>query len=57
MFAQAKAQNRAAFLPYFPIGYPTYAESLDAIAAMAGGRRGRLRDRHPLQRSAGGRSR
>ncbi len=36
MFAGAKAQNRAAFLPYFPIGYPTYAESLDAIAAMAG---------------------
>ncbi|HVU14161.1 MAG TPA: tryptophan synthase subunit alpha [Phototrophicaceae bacterium] len=35
MFAQAKAQPRAAFLPYFPIGYPTYAESLDAIAAMA----------------------
>ncbi len=35
MFAQAKAQNRAAFLPYFPIGYPTHAESLDAIAAMA----------------------
>lgn len=35
MFARAKAQNRAAFLPYFPIGYPTYDESLDAIAAMA----------------------
>ncbi|MBI1258120.1 MAG: tryptophan synthase subunit alpha [Chloroflexi bacterium] len=35
MFAQAKAEKRAAFLPYFPIGYPTYAESLDAIAAMA----------------------
>lgn len=35
MFARAKAENRAAFLPYFPIGYPTYAESLDAIAAMA----------------------
>ncbi len=35
MFAQAKAQQRAAFLPYFPIGYPTYAESLDAIVAMA----------------------
>ena len=35
MFAQAKAEQRAAFLPYFPIGYPTYAESLDAIAAMA----------------------
>lgn len=35
MFAQAKAQKRAAFLPYFPIGYPTYDSSLDAIAAMA----------------------
>lgn len=35
MFAAAKAQNRAAFLPYFPVGYPTYTESLDAIAAMA----------------------
>jgi tryptophan synthase alpha chain len=35
MFAGAKAQKRAAFLPYFPIGYPTHAESLDAIAAMA----------------------
>src|SRR5512136_70449 len=35
MFATAKAQNRAAFLPYYPIGYPTYPTSLDAIAAMA----------------------
>ena len=35
MFTRAKAQNRAAFLPYFPIGYPTCDESLDAIAAMA----------------------
>lgn len=35
MFASAKAQNRAAFLPYFPVGYPTYEASLDAIAAMA----------------------
>lgn len=35
MFADAKAASRAAFLPYFPIGFPTYAESLDAIAAMA----------------------
>lgn len=35
MFARAKAENRAAFLPYFPIGYPTYDESLDAIASMA----------------------
>ncbi len=35
MFARAKAENRAAFLPYFPIGYPGPAESLDAIMAMA----------------------
>jgi tryptophan synthase alpha chain len=35
MFARAKAQNRAAFLPYFPIGYPDYQTSLDAILAMA----------------------
>lgn len=35
MFKTAKAQNRAAFLPYFPIGYPDYESSLDAIAAMA----------------------
>lgn len=35
MFAQAKAEHRAAFLPYFPIGFPTYAESVDAIEAMA----------------------
>jgi len=36
IFAQAKVESRAAFLPYFPIGYPTYAQSLDAITAMAG---------------------
>jgi tryptophan synthase alpha chain len=35
MFARAKEQNRAAFLPYFPIGYPDYQTSLDAILAMA----------------------
>jgi tryptophan synthase alpha chain len=35
MFAAAKAQGRAAFLPYFPIGYPTYEESLAAIQALA----------------------
>ena len=35
MFETAKTENRAAFLPYFPIGYPNYAESLDAIAGMA----------------------
>lgn len=35
MFTIAKAQNRSAFLPYFPIGYPTYDESIEAITAMA----------------------
>jgi tryptophan synthase alpha chain len=35
MLAEAKAQNRAAFLPYYPIGYPTYEASLDTIAALA----------------------
>jgi tryptophan synthase alpha chain len=35
MFAHSAAAGRAAFLPYFPIGYPTYAESLDAVEAMA----------------------
>ena len=35
MFARAKEQQRAAFLPYFPIGYPNYAASVEAIAAMA----------------------
>ena len=35
MFEQAKTEGRSAFLPYFPIGYPTYEGSLDAIAAMA----------------------
>ena len=35
MFARAKAQGRAAFLPYYPIGFPDYARSLEAVAAMA----------------------
>ena len=35
MFARTKAQGRAAFMPYFPIGYPTYAQSTDTIAALA----------------------
>ena len=35
MFARTKAQNRAAFLPYFPIGYPSYQDSLEAIKTMA----------------------
>ncbi|MDZ4764389.1 MAG: tryptophan synthase subunit alpha [Chloroflexota bacterium] len=35
MFAAAKGQNRAAFLPYFPIGYPTHDASIETIAALA----------------------
>lgn len=35
MFEQAKAQNRSAFLPYFPIGFPNYADSIEAIVAMS----------------------
>lgn len=35
MFERAKAEERAAFLPYFPIGYPDYEHSLDAIWAMS----------------------
>jgi len=36
LFARTRAEGRAAFLPYYPIGYPTYTGSLDAIQAMAG---------------------
>ncbi len=35
LFVKAKSEKRAAFLPYFPIGFPSYEASLDAIAAMA----------------------
>ncbi|MCC6904270.1 MAG: tryptophan synthase subunit alpha [Anaerolineae bacterium] len=35
MFAQAEQAGRAAFLPYFPIGFPDYDASLAAISAMA----------------------
>lgn len=35
MFEHTQAAGRAAFLPYFPIGYPTYEESLKAIQGMA----------------------
>lgn len=35
MFERAASQDRSAFLPYFPIGFPTYEDSLDAILAMA----------------------
>ncbi|MCS6834535.1 MAG: tryptophan synthase subunit alpha [Anaerolineae bacterium] len=35
MFERSKAEGRAAFLPYFPIGYPDYETSLAVIQAMA----------------------
>lgn len=35
MFQTAEAEDRAAFLPYYPIGYPDYDASVDAIEAMA----------------------
>jgi tryptophan synthase alpha chain len=35
MFDGAKAAGRAAFLPYFPIGYPNYEESLAIIESLA----------------------
>jgi tryptophan synthase alpha chain len=35
MFNTAKEQQRAAFLPYFPIGFPNYDDSIAAIEAMA----------------------
>jgi tryptophan synthase alpha chain len=35
MFEAAKAQGRAAFLPYFPVGFPDYDSSVAAIRAMA----------------------
>lgn len=35
LFEATKAENRPAFLPYFPVGYPTYEQSVEAIAAMA----------------------
>ena len=35
MFAATKAAGRAAFLPYYPIGYPDYDTSLAAIEGMA----------------------
>lgn len=35
MFERARAEQRAAFLPYFPIGYPSYDASIEAIQSMA----------------------
>jgi tryptophan synthase alpha chain len=35
MFEQARNEGRSAFLPYFPIGFPNYDDSIAAIEAMA----------------------
>jgi tryptophan synthase alpha chain len=35
VFTRAADQNRAAFLPYFPIGFPDYDSSLAAVEAMS----------------------
>lgn len=35
MFEAAQQAGRAAFMPYFPVGYPDYDQSIEAIAAMA----------------------
>lgn len=35
MFQKSESENRAAFLPFYPIGYPDYETSLDIITAMA----------------------
>ncbi len=34
-FSRTADEGRAAFMPYFPMGYPDYETSLDAITAMA----------------------
>lgn len=35
MFAATQAEQRPAFMPFFPVGYPTYDDSLAAIEVMA----------------------
>jgi tryptophan synthase alpha chain len=35
MFTRAQAQNRAAFLPFFTIGFPDYDTSLDVLTEMS----------------------
>jgi tryptophan synthase alpha chain len=35
MFRAAEGEGRAAFLPYYPVGYPTLTDSLKAIGGMA----------------------
>lgn len=34
-FEQAKKEKRACFMPYFPIGFPNYEESLDILRTLA----------------------
>lgn len=35
LFERTKAEGHSAFMPYFPVGYPSYDESLATIEAMA----------------------
>jgi len=35
IFERTAAEGRAAFMPYFPVGYPDYETSLDMITEMA----------------------
>jgi tryptophan synthase alpha chain len=35
MFTTTEVEGRAAFLPFFPIGYPTYDDSIEAIVEMS----------------------
>jgi tryptophan synthase alpha chain len=35
MFESAKSEGRSAFMPYFPIGYPNYDESLRVIESLS----------------------
>ena len=34
-FEKAHSENRAAFIPYFPVGYPNYDRSVDVLEALA----------------------
>ncbi|HRE46560.1 MAG TPA: tryptophan synthase subunit alpha, partial [Aggregatilineales bacterium] len=34
-FARAKAEGRAAFMPFFTVGYPTLPDSIEALVALA----------------------
>ena len=56
MFAATQAEGRAAFLPYYPVGYPDMARSLDALVAMAQAGVDGFEIGIPFQRPAGGRA-